>query len=108
MLGSYSQLSRAGVPTIVAGTSVSIAAMTIELAVLAWLARPIRGWKIGLIGLCGAVFALHLLLPRVAQIFSLKLDPTTLLIVLLWAAIAIGLIALVQLMIQRRPRRAGP
>ena len=43
MLGSYSQLSRAGVPTIVAGTSVSIAAMTIGLAVLAWLARPIRG-----------------------------------------------------------------
>ena len=106
MLGSYSQLSRAGVPTIVAGTSVSIAAMTIGLAVLAWLARPIRGWKIGLIGLCGGAFALHLLLPRVAQIFSLRLDPTTLLIVLLWAAIAIGLIALVQLLIQRRPRRA--
>lgn len=106
MLGSYSQLSRAGVPTIVAGTSVSIAAMTIGLAVLAWLARPIRGWKIGLIGLCGGVFALHLLLPRVAQIFSLKLDPMTLLIVLLWAAIAIGLITLVQLLIQRRPRRA--
>ena len=107
MLGSYSQLSRAGVPTIVAGTSVSIVAMTIGLAVLAWLARPIRGWKIGLIGLCGGVFALHLLLPRVAQIFSLRLDPTTLLIVLLWATIAIGLIALVQLLIQRRPRRAG-
>ena len=106
MLGSYSQLSRAGVPTIVAGTSVSIAAMTIGLAVLAWLARPIRGWKIGLIGLCGGVFALHLLLPRVAQIFSLKLDPTTLLIVLLWAAIAIGLVALAQLLVQRRPRRA--
>ena len=107
MLGSYSQLSRAGVPTIVAGTSVSIAAMTIGLAVLAWLARPIRGWKIGLIGLCGGAFVLHLLLPRVAQIFSLKLDPTTLLTVLLWAVIAIGLIALVQLLIQRRPRQAG-
>ena len=107
MLGSYSQLNRAGVPTIVAGTSVSIAAMTIGLAVLAWLARPIRGWKIGLIGICGGVFALHLLLPRVAQIFSLRLDPTTLLIVLLWAVIAIGLIALVQLLIQRKPRRAG-
>jgi len=106
MLGSYSQLSRAGVPTIVAGTSVSIVAMTIGLAVLAWLARPIRGWKIGLIGLCGGVFALHLLLPRVAQIFSLRLDPTTLLIVLLWAVIAIGLIALAQLLIRRRLRRA--
>ena len=107
MLGSYSQLSRAGVPTIVAGTSVSIAAMTIGLAALAWLARPIRGWKIGLIGLCGGVFALHLLLPRVAQVFSLRLDPTTLLIVLLWAAIAIGLIALAQLLIRRRLRRVG-
>lgn len=107
MLGSYSQLSRAGASTIVAGTSVSMVVMSIGLAVLAWLARPIRGWKIGLIGLCGGAFVLHLLLPRVAQIFSLKLDPATLLIVLLWAAIAIGLIALVQLLIQRRPRRAG-
>lgn len=107
MLGSYSQLSRAGVPTIVAGTSVSMVVMVIGLAVLAWLARPIRGWKIGLIGLCGGAFVLHLLLPRVAQIFSLKLDPTTLLTVLLWAVIAIGLIALVQLLIQRRPRQAG-
>ena len=107
MLGSYSQLSRAGASTIVAGTSVSMVVMAIGLAVLAWLARPIRGWKIGLIGLCGGAFVLHLLLPRVAQIFSLKLDPTTLLTVLLWAVIAIGLIALVQLLIQRRPRQAG-
>ncbi len=107
MLGSYSQLSRAGVSTIVAGTSVSMVVMAIGLAVLAWLARPIRGWKIGLIGLCGGAFVLYLLLPRVAQIFSLKLDPTTLLIVLLWAVIAIGLIALAQLLIQRKPRRAG-
>lgn len=107
MLGSYSQLSRAGASTIVAGTSVSMVVMAIGLAVLAWLARPIRGWKIGLIGLCGGAFVLYLLLPRVAQIFSLKLDPTTLLTVLSWAVIAIGLIALVQLLIQRRPRQAG-
>jgi cation-transporting ATPase E len=90
MMIDYTLVHGRGVPMSVASTSVSIVAMTIGIWVLVLLARPIRGWKLGLIAGCAVAFAAAIIVPSVAERFNYAIDwsilPLTLTIGLVGAA----------------------
>jgi cation-transporting ATPase E len=67
-----------GVTSDAASTSVSIVVMLIGTLVLVILARPLKGWKIGLIAACAILFVQALVLPSLAKQFHYKLDLATL------------------------------
>jgi cation-transporting ATPase E len=90
MMIDYTLVHGRGVSMSVASTSVSIVAMTIGIWVLVLLARPIRGWKLGLIAGCAVAFAAAIIVPSVAERFNYAIDwsilPLTLVIGLIGAA----------------------
>jgi cation-transporting ATPase E len=90
MMIDYALVHHHGASTNAAGTSVSIVVMMIVFWVLILLARPLRGWKLGLIAACAATFVIALLLPPIATRFNYVLDlsilPLTLIIGLAGAA----------------------
>ena len=94
MMAIYYLVQRRGMSGEIAGTSVAIVAMLIGLTVLVILARPLRGWKLGLILTCGIAFALIITVPDFAKMFRFNLDLTLLPITLLVGAISVGLIVL--------------
>ena len=90
MMTCYAILNSGGSSLNVAGTSVSIVVMMIGLWVLVLLARPLKGWKLGLILFCAIAYLGALLIPEIAEKFRYDIDmevlPTT---------ITIGLVGIV-------------
>ncbi|MCL2037678.1 HAD-IC family P-type ATPase [Candidatus Saccharibacteria bacterium] len=78
MMANYYLIHRSGMSSAVAGTSVSITLMMIALTVLILFARPVRGWKLGLILSSGLTFAAFILIPSLAVQFRYELDISTL------------------------------
>ncbi|MDO4271751.1 MAG: HAD-IC family P-type ATPase [Candidatus Saccharibacteria bacterium] len=95
MIVGYYIVNRQGMSLAAAGTSTSIIAMVIGLAILIYLARPIRGWKLLLILACGGLFAAYVSWPPLARVFNLELVVSTLPITFAVAATAIITITLV-------------
>ncbi|MCL2173760.1 HAD-IC family P-type ATPase [Candidatus Saccharibacteria bacterium] len=88
MMVNYALVNHRDMSMDVAGTSVSIVVMMIVIQVLILLARPLRGWKLGLIIACAAAFVAIILSP-IATHFNYALDlsilPLTLVIGLIGA-----------------------
>jgi cation-transporting ATPase E len=74
MMAIYLVVQRGGFSTEAAGTAVSIVVMMIGLWVLVLLARPIRGWKIGLIAVCAALFLAAIFTPFTAERFNYHVE----------------------------------
>lgn len=104
MIASYYLIQHKGMTLSVSGTSVSIVAMLIGLSVLIYLARPVKIWKLGLVGLVGLCFAAYIYLPALAPLFSLQFDPTTLPVVFLSAGLAVASILVVQYIVRQKRR----
>jgi cation-transporting ATPase E len=89
MMVDYELVHHSGATTNEAGTSVSIVVMMIVFWVLILLARPLKGWKLGLIAGCIAAFSIILLTPSIASRFNYVLDgsilPLTIIIGLIGA-----------------------
>jgi cation-transporting ATPase E len=85
----------AGATRAAAGTSVSIVVMIIGAMVLVLLARPLRGWKLGLIAACMATFVAVLAVSFIAQRFRYELDLGTLPWALVIGAGAMGVVGVV-------------
>jgi cation-transporting ATPase E len=96
MMVDYALVHSRGLPMNVAGTSVSIVVMMIGLAVLVLLARPIRGWKIGLIALCAGFFVANISVPSIAARFNYVLDWSIMPLTLFIGAVGICAVALVR------------
>ena len=62
----------------VASTSTLLTTMAVIMATLFELSRPVRGWKLGLIIMCGATFVLFVLIPPLASLFGFVFDMWTL------------------------------
>ncbi|MDR0955593.1 MAG: HAD-IC family P-type ATPase [Candidatus Nomurabacteria bacterium] len=101
MLG-YGLASHFGVAAVPAGTATSLILVLIGLGVLILLARPLKGWKLGLILTCGAAYAAVLLLPFLAKIFEFQLDLATVPPSLLIGAAALGVVILIRRGLNRR------
>ena len=56
-------------------TAATVTLFTVTLAALGVVARPARGWRLGLVGAMGAMFVLALVLPLSRHFFSLPLPP---------------------------------
>ena len=82
MMVCYAILNSRGFALDVAGTSVSIVVMMIGLWVLVLLARPLKGWKLGLILACAVAYLGALLIPEISSKFGYVINtsvlPTTL------------------------------
>ena len=78
MMLNYILLEHSDMPLSVVGTSVSITMMMIGLWVLGLLARPLKGWKLGLILACGLCFVAVLLIPSISSRFGYDLRVATL------------------------------
>ncbi|MDR1970037.1 MAG: HAD-IC family P-type ATPase [Candidatus Nomurabacteria bacterium] len=91
MMVDYTLVHNRGMSMNVAGTSVSIVVMIIVFWVLILLARPLKGWKLGLITVCASVFVVIISTPFIATRFNYELDlsvlPLTLVIGLAGAAV---------------------
>ncbi len=96
MVTNHYLISQSGLSNAVAGTSVSITLMMIVLTVLVILARPIRGWKLGLIAASAATFVVILLTPGLASLFSYELVVSTLPTTFIIGGIGILLVILVK------------
>ena len=81
-------------------TAVSVVVMLIGLAVLVLLARPLKGWKLGLIATCGALFAATLAIPSIADKFNYQFDFATLPLVLVISSLSIILIYFIKKLAQ--------
>jgi cation-transporting ATPase E len=97
MMVNYYLVHQHGVDSLAAGTSVSIVVMMISITVLVVLARPLKGWKLGLIMACGLGFVAILLLPPLSKVFSYALDWTTLPVTL-----TIGLVGVVLVLVTKK------
>ncbi|MCL2451518.1 HAD-IC family P-type ATPase [Candidatus Saccharibacteria bacterium] len=104
MMVCYALVYRRGMSMDVAGTSVSIVVMMIVFWVLILLARPLRGWKLGLIAACAAAFVAIIFSP-IATWFNYEIDfsilPLTLVIGLAGAA-AVTLVKKLNVLPQRK------
>lgn len=93
MIVTYYLLDAQGMPLETISTAVSVVVMAIGMSVLVLLARPVRGWKLGLIAACAGAFGLILFLPTTAAIlkyqFNLAVLPTIL------VAATVGIVAVV-------------
>jgi len=92
MMVNYMLTAGSGTSLEAASTSTSIVLMLISFSVLILLARPIKGWKLGLIVAMALVFTAILLVPRLAQAFDYKLDLAMLPMSLAISTIAIMLV----------------
>jgi len=97
MITNYYLIHHRGMSLTVAGTSVSITLMMIVLTVIILLAKPLRGWKLGLILACALAFVAMLLIPNLASAFSYDLDLAT-----LPATFAIGGIGVIMVVLIKR------
>lgn len=96
MMLNYSIMNGDGKPIDVSGTSVSIVMMMISLWTLFLLARPLRGWKIGLIVGCGLAFVAVLIIPAISSRFNYNLDVSTLPMTILIGLIGIICVTLIK------------
>ena len=96
MMITYLLLDYRGAPMTVIGTSVSITMMMIGMSVLVSLARPLRGWKLGLIAACATAFVMIISVPSIASHFRYELDFATLPITMLIGGIGAALVWLIR------------
>ena len=96
MMITYLLLDYRGAPMTVIGTSVSITMMMIGMSVLVSLARPLRGWKLGLIAACVTAFVMIISVPSIASHFRYELDFATLPITMLIGGIGAALVWLIR------------
>ncbi|MCL2787108.1 MAG: HAD-IC family P-type ATPase [Micrococcales bacterium] len=78
MMVVYAQARRAGLEVGQAGTSTSIALVMIGMWVLVCLARPLRGWKLGLIAACAGAYVAVLFIPVLSTRFGYNVHLLTL------------------------------
>ena len=94
MMINYVLVINSGAQLEVASTSTSIILILIGLSVLVCLARPIKGWKLGLIAGMASIFTAILLMPSLARLFKYQVDLAILPQAFVIAAAAIALIVL--------------
>lgn len=94
MMINYLIIHGAGIRGHSIGTSVAIVVMIIMSTVLVILARPIKGWKIGLIVACLSAFAVTVITPFFAELFKYDLNPT-----ILPTTLVMGIIGIVAVMV---------
>ncbi len=97
MMVNYTLLDHRGASMAVIGTSVSITMMIIGMSVLVLLARPLKGWKLGLIAACAASFIAVITIPAIAHRFQYDLDLATLPVTILIGGIGAALVWLVRM-----------
>ncbi len=97
MMVNYTLLDHRGASMAVIGTSVSITMMIIGMSVLVLLARPLKGWKLGLIAACAVSFIAVITIPAIAHRFQYDLDLTTLPVTILIGGIGAALVWLVRM-----------
>ncbi|MGE5309995.1 MAG: HAD-IC family P-type ATPase, partial [Sphaerimonospora mesophila] len=97
MMVNYTLLDHRGASMAVIGTSVSITMMIIGMSVLVLLARPLKGWKLGLIAACAVSFIAVITIPAIAHRFQYDLDLATLPVTILIGGIGAALVWLVRM-----------
>lgn len=96
MMVNYMLLDNRDASMAVIGTSVSITMMMIGISVLVSLARPLRGWKLGLITACAIAFVIVISVPSIASRFQYELNLATLPITMLVGGVGAALVWLVR------------
>jgi cation-transporting ATPase E len=95
MMVNYTLLGRLGLSQAAAGTSTSIVLMMVSMTALVCLARPLRGWKLGLVAGLAGVFVVALLAPPIAQLLEFVIDIGSLPLTLTVGAVGAGLVVLI-------------
>ena len=96
MMVNYILLDHRGASMAVIGTSVSITMMMIGMSVLVSLARPLKGWKLGLIAACMVAFVVVISVPAIASRFQYDIDLTTLPVTMLIGGLGAALVWLIR------------
>ena len=107
MMVTYYLVNRHGMSLATAGTSVSMVAMLIGMAVLVVLSRPIKGWKLALIAGCSLLFVALLFIPLTSGNLEYSFDLSTLPTVLVSSALGVCSVLMVQLFVTHQSNQCS-
>jgi cation-transporting ATPase E len=96
MMLNYALLGRSGLSQAAAGTATSIVLMMVSMTALICLARPLRGWKLGLVATLAGLFVLALTVPPIAQLLEFTVDVNSLPQTLIVGAVGAGLVVAIR------------
>jgi cation-transporting ATPase E len=83
-----------------ARSAATVATMVVGLRVLLLVSRPLKAWKVGLVALMGAAFALVMIIPPLQRLFELDLPAWMLLQALAIGAVAASIVGVVCRLVQ--------
>lgn len=107
MMVTYYLVNRHGMSLATAGTSVSMVAMLIGMAVLVVLSRPIKGWKLALIAGCSLLFVALLFIPLTSGNLEYSVDLSTLPTVLVSSVLGVCSVLMVQLFVTHQSNQCS-
>lgn len=107
VFAAYALTRRLGASGDGARTAACVALMVAGLWVVVVLARPVRGWKLALVGAMGGLFALALAVPWARDFFALRLPASGIAPSLAAGAAAAGAVTVLDGAGRRRAARAG-